>query len=265
MGHDPVDLREARHGPHAARERGGRRRAILRAALELAQEEGRDALSLARVADRAGLPRASLRREFPSQDALVAELQRSTLRALDRATDECVEAADRCRAKMALTARERSLLAVIVSALAFERFARDVPADLAILAMESAPSAAGEGETGDASEGATDPPAFAALAGRLRDAQRCGAIGQGDADERAVGLRAGLQGIAWTRRLSGPAAGRIDAARIAEGLISALLVGWGAETGTAARLIELARRERFADASSTTLDDLARGEGAGGR
>jgi AcrR family transcriptional regulator len=237
----------------------------VRAALDLAGEEGPEAVSLARLADRLGLPTATVHRCFASKGALLAELQSGVVGALARATEDGVAEAERRTADEAMTTQERALLAIVVSALVFERFARDAPAELAILATALAPSEALASER-DAPEqeraAAATAPALADLVGRLRDAERLGAIARGDAGERAVGLWAGLQGVARTRLLSGDGARRIDATRVSEGLISALLLGWGADRETTSRLIERARRERFADTTATTLAHPVRMEKA---
>ena len=72
----------------------------------------------------------------------------------------------------------------------------------------------------------------------------------------AVGLWAGLQGVAQTRKLARGATDRIDSTRISRDLIQALLVGWGAKPALASRVIDLTEFEGFARASSTTRDYL---------
>jgi hypothetical protein len=90
----------------------------------------------------------------------------------------------------------------------------------------------------------------------LRTAQECGALDAGDPGERALALWAGIQGLAQTRKLARSAPDRIDSTRIARGLVSALLVGWGAESDLASRMVNLTRARRFAESLESTHDYL---------
>jgi AcrR family transcriptional regulator len=256
MADEVCDLDEARHSPHVAQKRRVRIRGILRAALEIAGQEGRDALTLKRLAERLGLTTAALYRYFSSKDALVAELQRAVISALSDATLECVNTADVFADRSALPAGERALLAVVVSAFVFEEFSRSAPVEFGILSMDlsSPESTLPDREAAHVLEAAWS--ALSDLARRLQSAQECGALEPGDASERAVALWASLQGVAQSRKLARSASSPIDSNRIARGLVSALLVGWGAEPETASRVVELTRRERFAQSPKTAHDYL---------
>jgi AcrR family transcriptional regulator len=256
MLHDVRDLAEARHSPHVARKRQLRIREILRAALEIARVEGREALTLKRVAAGQGLTTAALYRYFPSKHALVAELQRAVISALAKITHERVEHSDSFATQAGLSEPERTLLGVIVSAFVFEEFSRSAPVEFGILSMDlSAPEfALPDREAAHVFEAAWS--ALSDLAEHLQSAEKWGALERGDASERAVALWAGLQGVAQTRKLARSAPDRIDSTRIARGLVSALLIGWGAEPDVTAHMVELTQQEQFAVFPESTHDYL---------
>jgi len=247
MLHEVWDLDEARHSPHVARKRQLRIRGILRSALEIARREGREALTLSRVAKEKGLTTSALYRYFSSKDALVAELQRSVISALAKATRERVAAADAFARQAAFSEADRALLGVTVSAFVFEEFSRCAPVEFGILSMDlSVPeSMLPDREAAHVFEAAWS--ALSDLAEQLRTAQECDALGAGDAAERAVALWAGLQGVVQTRKLARSAPVRIDSTRIAHGLVSALLIGWGATSEAANRMGDLTRTNGFAE------------------
>ena len=124
MLHGIHDLDSARHSPHVAQKRQARIRRILRVALEIIRVEGREGLTLKRVAERQGLTTAALYRYFPSKDALVAGLQRAVIGALAEVTKERAKAADLFATAEECGAQERALLAIVVTGYVFEEFSR---------------------------------------------------------------------------------------------------------------------------------------------
>ena len=256
MAHEVHDLAEARHSPHVARKRQVRIRQILRVALEIVTSEGRDALTLKRLAERQGLTSAALYRYFPSKDALVAELQRAILAVHIETTRERVELANVHADRIALGREERALLGVIVSAFVFEEFSRSSPVEFGILSMDlSAPEyALSEHESARVFEVAWS--ALSDLAARVRSAQECGGLGSGDESERAIAIWAALQGVVQARKLARHAGDRVDSTRIARGLLAALLVGWGANPAKVDQVGRLTLDEGFAASPESTLDIL---------
>ncbi len=256
MLHDVTDLDAARnrHSPHVARKRRMRIQRILRAALEVVRVEGRDGLTLKRVAAQQGLTTAALYRYFRSKDALIAELQRGVIAALARATGERVDAADRFALAKEFAATDRALLAVVVSGFVFEEFSRCAPMEFGILSTDlSRPEhTLPDREATLVFDAAWD--ALTDLAGRLRQAEESGALEVGEPSERAVALWAGLQGIVQTRKLSRSGPARIDSTRVAKGLVSTLLIGWGADATAVERVIGLAESERFSVLSGSSID-----------
>jgi AcrR family transcriptional regulator len=254
--HEVIDLQQARHSPRVARKRQARIREIVCAALAMLRDEGNDALTLGRVATRLGLTTAALYRYFPSKDALDAELQRAVIAALVASVRERTEAADAYAVREALCERDRALLAIVVTALVFERFAETSPAEFGCLTrnLSTPDHVLPDREAAHVFEAAWS--ALVDLAVRIEVAQGCDVLSQGDPNERAVALWAALQGVVQTRKLVRSARGRIEPGRVAQSLVRSLLVGWGAAHDAAQDVLDLAEREGFADELASTLDFL---------
>ncbi|MGH0036440.1 MAG: TetR/AcrR family transcriptional regulator [Myxococcota bacterium] len=244
---------EAGHSPRVTRKRQARLQQIVRSALAIVREEGREALTLQRLADALGVTAASLYRYFPSKDALVAELQRSTIAWLGRETRARIAAATR---DPAAAATPPDLLAVVVSAFAFESFARTSPVEFGLLTMHLSAPEYGLPDAEAARVFQTAWESLSDLAGHLDGAARCGALAPGDAAERAVTLFAGLQGVVQTRKLARSAPDRIDPGAIARALVPTLLVGWGGEPECVATAVDLTLEHRFAEPEGCVEDLL---------
>ena len=248
------DLDAARHSPHVAEKRRARILRILRAALEVVRVEGRDGLTLKRVAEQQGLTTAALYRYFPSKDALVAELQRAVIAALAEVTRDRIEAAGRLAIADGFTPEERALLSIVVSGFVFEEFSRRAPMEFGILSNDlSSP----EFTLPDREARLVFEAAWVALtdlADRLTNGEECGALVAGDASERAMALWAGLQGVVQTRKLSRNAPDRVDSTRVAKGLVSALLIGWGADGAAIERVIELIRDRQLCSLAGSSFN-----------
>jgi len=262
----------AAHSPRVARKRRARMQSILAAALEVAREEGRHALTLQRVAERLEVTPAALYRYFASKDALVAELQRSVITWLAEETRGRIAASAAFARDAGFGPGERALLDVVVTALTFEHFARTAPVEFGLLSMHlSAPEfALPEHEALQVFRAAWS--SLDDLAAHIETAMAHGALSAkgsaggsasgtaggvaGEASDRALTLWAGLQGVVQMRKLARSAADRIDPTRIAHGLASALLVGWGARPAVAGRVVGIARDEGLAEWSGSTIDFL---------
>ncbi len=254
MIHGVVDLDRARHSPHVAQKRRTRIRRILRAALEVVRVDGRDGLTLRRVAAEQGLTTAALYRYFPSKDALVADLQRAVIASLADVTRERVESADSIARSEEFGIKERAVLAIVLSGFVFEAFSRSAPMEFGILSDDLSKS---ELTLPDREAGLVFDAAWAALsdlATRLRVAEQSGALGEGVASERAMALWAGLQGVVQTRKLMRSAPDRIDSTRIAKGLVEALLIGWGAEAQDMERILGLIEERSLSSLADSALD-----------
>jgi AcrR family transcriptional regulator len=240
------------HSPRVTRKRQARLQQIVRAALVLVRADGRDALTLQRLADELGVTAASLYRYFPSKDALVAELQRSVIAWLNRETRRRVEAAI---GKTAAAGVDPDLLAVVVTAYAFECFARTSPVEFGLLSMHLSTPEYGLPEAEAARVFETAWESLSDLATHLSALASRGGLAPGDAAERAVTLWAGLQGVVQTRKLARSAPDRIDPRSIVRGLVPALLVGWGADPTAVDAAAGLASQRRLSELEGS-VDDL---------
>ncbi len=247
------------HSPRVTRKRRARMQRILAAALDVAREEGRDALTLQRVAERLDVTPAALYRYFASKDALVAELQRSVITWLAEATVERIEAASDYAAEFA--PGDRALLDVVITALTFEHFASTAPIEFGLLSMYlSTPEfALPQREAAQVFNAAWN--SLDGLAQRIDTASDHDALSPGSATGRALALYAGLQGAAQTNKLMRSAPDRIDPTRIALDLVRSLLVGWGADAGLVDRFAADARSHGFTDPKGS-VDDLLEAAGA---
>lgn len=254
VSHEVIDLESARHSPRVARKRQRRMHEILCAALGMLRDEGSDALTLTRLANRLDLSTAALYRYFPSKDALDAELQRAVIAALVASVRERTDAADAFADRSQLEADQRSLLGIVVTALVFEGFADCSATEFGYLTRNlSTPEfVLPDREAAQVFEAAWS--ALAALALRIDAAQQCGALADAEPQERAITLWAALQGVVQTRKLVRSAQGRFEPTRLVHDLVHALLVGWGAAPGLVTNVIDLAEREGFANGLASTLE-----------
>jgi AcrR family transcriptional regulator len=245
------------HSPRVTRKRQERMQGILAAALEVAREDGRDALTVHRVAERLDVTPGALYRYFASKDALVAELQRTIIAWLADSTRQHIEALQGQADVAGLDTGERALLRAVVTALCFETFARSSPVEFGLLTMYLASPEFALPEDDALHVFRAAAQSLQGLAHHLEAAAEAGALSDGIALDRAIALWAGLQGVVQTRKLARSAGGRIDPERIARSLLSALLVGWGADAERVERIVALARIHTFAE-SSGSVDELLR-------
>ena len=249
----PIAIEDGRHSPHVARKRQARLRRILATALAILRSEGRPALTLKALGEQLDLTPAAIYRYFPSKDALIAELQRVVIASLAAAASERVACAEGLARSARLGPRDRALLAIVVSALVFESFARDASTEFGLLSSDLGrlEYALPAREAAQVFEMAWR--ALGELAGRIEAAAKVGALVEGPGSERAIALWAALQGVAQTRKLVRSAAGRIDPPRIARGVVGALLVGWGAVPARVERVMGFARERELAGSVPSAL------------
>jgi AcrR family transcriptional regulator len=242
---------ESGHSPRVSRKRQVRLHHIVRTALALVRDEGREALTLQRLADGLGVTAASLYRYFPSKDALVAELQRSVIAWLARETRARIVRA----ARTAPSDVDPDLVAVVVTTFGFESFARRSPVEFGLLSMHLSTPEYGlaDAEAARVFEAAWE--SLSDLAAHLDAAARRGVLAPGDAGERAVTLWAGLQGVVQTRKLARSAPDRIDPTAIARGLVPTLLVGWGGRPDAVAAAVAVVVDRRLSEPRGS-VDDL---------
>ncbi len=192
---------------------------MLGRARELIASEGIEALTLGRLARDFDLVPAALYRYFASKDALIAELQRSTIEALH----------PRFRQAVAQTAEDESPLAPLLRAghfyLALPQQEPEAYALITQLLGDPRPLVPDD----EAMRTAPALMAFLAdVAALIRDAQARGALAAGSASQRALILWAALQGVCQLGKLSRFDTTRFDVRALGDTTLTTLLLGWGA-------------------------------------
>lgn len=222
--------------------RASRTQVVLDAAMEIVQEGGLEALTIARLADRVDAAVGALYRYFPGKEALVVALQTralADLRADLEARAAKVEAAARRGRLPAASAALAAAAAVPLGYLAESR--RDPARHRLIAAVLSAPAPVLADAQALEVEAAVMPILDLAAA-RLDAAAGRGALARGDAMVRTLTLWAGVQGLTlFTHRdRLQPPARRVTA--LAQELLGALLRGWGGEPRAVKTGVALAAR-----------------------
>ena len=205
----------------APKPRTRRRRAnverILDAATDLAFEEGIDALSMQRVADRADYTAGALYRYFSSKDALLAAV--------------VVRVIARLKARVAAASADSPgpLQTIVAQADAYRRFAAEEPHGYALVAhLVGDPRVLLQDENDARAVMEAVVDALPPLAVALQSATDAGALAPGDVRERALLLFTGLQGALQLRKQQRMAPGLIDTDHMARAMVRSLLAGWGA-------------------------------------
>jgi len=206
------------------RRRRRRRRALLDCAWRIAAEGGLEALTIHELARRLDYTPGALYRYFDSRDALLVAMQLEVLRewgeALSAVRARCDEVAPE-------EAAARALLPVLASGALFQRFAVTQPGRFALVSH-----LLGVQRHLVADEAARDLVApllalLGQLAGDLAVAEGV-ALVPGRADQRALMLLAGLQGLLQLRKLRRLAPATFAPEEVAPRLVHDLLRGWGA-------------------------------------
>jgi len=194
---------------------------ILEAAAEMVADVGFAALSIQRLAAALDYTPGALYRYFPSKDALVAEL---VVRVIDELGDELAVVA---------SVESPPLHRAVALARRWSALAAEAPHRFGLVAMLLATPR----------HVLTDPvhtePAFAAmlramrpLATSLAEAAEAGELSSADPVQRAVLLFAGVQGVLLLRKQARHAPELLDIDALYDGMLRALLTGWGATAVT---------------------------------
>lgn len=224
------------HSPRVSRKREARIREILRRSLAIATDEGVDALTIGRLASDLDYTPGALYRYFASKDAIVAELQHSVVVYLGRAIERLADRVRGYAEREGLDEEDSALMAVAAAALGFADFGTRSPAAFGFLAMYlSDPQYRLSTEDAAYVHSATRET-LEVLTRLFAEAERTGALGEGDEASRALTSWAALQGVMQTRKLARNDPGAVDVESLARELVRSLLVGWGAP---AARVDEL--------------------------
>lgn len=218
----PATPKDRRHRANLAR--------ILDAASTVVFEEGVDALSIKRVAERADYTGGAIYRYFPSKDALLAAV-------VARAIDDLgvrLEAASHTTAG--------PLARVVAQTRAYRDFAREAPHAFVLVATM----------VNDPRRRVTDAESVNGVLVRTVRAMHCvvvalnecvasGELEPADVNVRALTLFVGLQGALQLRKLEGRAPAWVQADAVFDATLHALLRGFGARTETLRDVLALGR------------------------
>ncbi|MCB9619270.1 MAG: TetR/AcrR family transcriptional regulator [Sandaracinus sp.] len=199
---------------------GGRRHQanlerVLDAASELAFEDGLEAMSIKRVAERAGYSPGALYRYFASKDAIVVAIM---VRAIDALTAslQAVEAAD-------------PLGRLVAQSNAYRTMAEREPHAFALVSKMSADPRVLVVDDADAGQVvAAVERLFVPIVRSFLEAERAGLMEPGPAHDRALALFAALQGSLHLRKQERRMPHVIVARRVFDTALRALLRGFGA-------------------------------------
>lgn len=225
-----------------ARARAAKRQRILDAAGRVIDREGLAGLTARAVADELDCAVGTIYRYLPSKAALVVALQ-------DQAVAALLGSYRTARATWDAALAEEGLGLATTALVQVEAFGRFLSAAAVVLAdevhlqrlllSERPPTAAGRGVAGVAGSGAAPGAGedVGAVVARwtelptalLAGAAAVGAIGAGDAEDRAVRWLAALNGVLLLDNLAPVDRHRFRAPHHARRLTAELVVGWGAE------------------------------------
>ncbi len=213
-----------------AQRRAARRAEILDAAARLLASDGMDALTLARLAGELGYVPAALYRYFASKEALLAELQRQTIRELaDGFAAERESAAERWKER-ALPSDELPLAELWAGVGFYLTLPKTAPERFRLVSVMLADPR----PLVDGAEAMKSAPLLMAFLAEVRHllaaAAQAGALSPGSAADRTLALWATLQGAAQLDKLARFDSEHFDAMRIGSGAARALLIGFGAST-----------------------------------
>ncbi len=202
---------------------------MLRTASGIVGERGLDGLTLQGLADKLDYSVGALYRYFPSKEVLLAELQRNVIRALDRKMSLLwIRCEDRLRSNPVTASPVGTLVPLVATALLYERVAERAPEQFGLLSrsLGDPGKLIDDGEARRVLAGAR--PVFAALANRLELAHQSGALGSGDAMQRALCFWAAMHGVVQLRKLRRLDPELLDTGDLLRTLCRGLLLGWGA-------------------------------------
>lgn len=218
----PATLREQRREATTAR--------ILETAQRILEADGLDALTMQRLASELGYTVGATYRYFGSKDEIVAALQRRVFEALG---EDLRDALQRFEAKRPRPGMLTALTKVAIVARVYASLGARRPTDARLLArMLGDPTNVLAEDLGDANTQLAIRIGAEAMQ-VLAEARTERALSEGEDVERALVLWASLQGIAQTRKLERWGVPGLASDALADALVRALLVGWGAEPSRA--------------------------------
>jgi AcrR family transcriptional regulator len=215
------------------RKRDARTAVILDEAMAIVTAEGLDALTLGRLARSLDLVPAALYRYFTSKDALVSALQRRAVALIHTRVRDAVAAIEkRTRRVPPEVAVLAKLFAVAQLYLSLPRTEPETYALVALFLTNPRPLLPDD-------EAKRTAPVLLALLGDVetvfREANECRALDRGDTFERTLACWAVLQGSLALDNARRAAPALLGSEAVAMTALTAMLAGWGADSGTLRR------------------------------
>jgi AcrR family transcriptional regulator len=226
------------------RRRARKLQSIKDATLALIAEDGIDAFSVHRLAERLDLTVGALYRYFASVDELLSAVQIDILEGIDRYLADVV-------GRLAAAAPLERLVAICYAYLALEvlqpeRFrliARFVSSPDPVLDTDVARSAM-----------ELTRRLLGRLATIINEAQRTGSLTVGNAFDRSILAWSSLQGLAERRKLARLEPDLFNPERLTRELLRSLLLGWGANGQTVEHVLDSAPDRTFFELSLHDLE-----------
>lgn len=204
-----------------ARRRGARKEAIFAAALRLAEKEGREGLTVHRLAAALDLTPGALYRYFPSKNLFLAELQAHVQ---ERVLDLFM-----ARRRPSPPADAAAALGSLLDAADFYLgLERTAPRYAVLLGLLIGDPRRFQEDAGIARVAPSAKALLDALGGLFADAHAVGALPKGDARERTLAYWAALHGATHLTKLEMVEPGLKGNRHYGMRLARTLLAGWGA-------------------------------------
>ncbi|NUO53665.1 MAG: helix-turn-helix transcriptional regulator [Polyangiaceae bacterium] len=200
---------------------------VVERAMELLEDGGLEALTLARVAESLGYTTTAVYRYFPSKDALVAAMQRQAIREVhERFSSETLRRTESLEGPAAT----RSLALLMIAAEIYLALPADEPLAwslVAVLLGDPRPLLSDE----ESERAAPVLESFlSAVDGLFHRAAEAEAIERGDARERTLALWAALHGALCLEKARRIVTTTPPSNAIAKPIVRALLLSWGASS-----------------------------------
>lgn len=232
---------------------------ILDAAARLVSEEGVEALTMQRLGQQLGYQAGALYRYFPSKEALLSAL---LVRMVGEVSTVVAQASAGAKAVVGpVPAHTRALLPLVLAARGYLQLSRERPSQMALLVRAlAAPRPVVDDASAQALAGQT-LALMGEVSALLEAAAAARALAPGESLPRVTLLWAGLQGLVGNPKLLRFELPGLTADALVDGLVRALLLGWGARP----RIVDdcFARADAGAKASAHPLrSDALRGAGA---
>jgi AcrR family transcriptional regulator len=202
---------------------------ILDAALQIVVADGIGALTTPRLAKDLGYTPAAFYRYFDSKDALLLALETRTALRYYARFFSCFGSARQALPK--LRPRVRALADILLAVRVYSTLASVEPLQFKLVSVLV--SGSRSWMTGDASKQLNEQllPRVAEIIGIFAEASTAGALDDGNAAHRAVGIWIALHAFLTAAPLARASPSLVDLDAVAEDHVTSLLRAWGAKAG----------------------------------